>query len=69
MSETPKLQSNTDFEDDVLEQESKKKWYVFYTAPRAEKVIQQELDFRGYEVLSSHHKNIACLEKSPKENG
>lgn len=51
MSETLKLQSHTDFEEDVLEPESKKSWYVFYTSPRAEKVAQQELEFRGYEVF------------------
>jgi transcription antitermination factor NusG len=26
-------------------------WYVFYTAPRAEKVVQKELSNRGYEVF------------------
>ncbi|MEN8906727.1 MAG: UpxY family transcription antiterminator [Clostridiales bacterium] len=35
----------------MLEAESKKNWYVFYTAPRAEKVIKQELEFRSYEVF------------------
>lgn len=26
------------------------KWYVFYTAPRAEKVVQRELELRGYDA-------------------
>lgn len=35
----------------LLEPKSKKNWYVFYTAPRAEKVIQKELAFQAYEVF------------------
>lgn len=31
--------------------ESETHWYVFYTAPRAEKVVQKELSNRGYEVF------------------
>lgn len=30
---------------------SEPNWYVFYTAPRAEKVVQKELSNRGYEVF------------------
>ncbi len=51
MSITPKLYFHTGDRQDLLEPESKKKWYVFYTAPRAEKVVQQELEFRGFEVF------------------
>jgi transcription antitermination factor NusG len=31
--------------------ESETSWYVFYTAPRAEKIAQKELSNRGYEVF------------------
>jgi transcription antitermination factor NusG len=51
MSTTPKIHSHTGDREEVLEPESKKNWYVFYTSPRAEKVVQQELEFRGYEVF------------------
>jgi len=51
MSTTPKIHSHTGDREDVLEPESRKNWYVFYTSPRAEKVVQQELEFRGYEVF------------------
>ncbi len=67
MTETPKLQSYTNFEKDVLEPESKKNWYVFYTAPRAEKVIQQELDFRGYEVFLPITKTLRVWKNRQKK--
>lgn len=67
MPETPKLQSHTDFEEDVLEPESKKNWYVFYTAPRAEKVIQQELEFRGYEVFLPITKTLRIWKNRQKK--
>lgn len=51
MSTTPKFHSHSRDKEDVLEPEWKKDWYVFYTSPRAEKVAQQELEFRGYEVF------------------
>lgn len=35
----------------VLNPNTGRNWYVFYTAPRAEKVIQKELILRGYEVF------------------
>jgi transcription antitermination factor NusG len=34
-----------------LKIESETSWYVFYTAPRAEKVVQKDLSNRGYEVF------------------
>ncbi|MCG8411307.1 MAG: UpxY family transcription antiterminator [Bacteroidales bacterium] len=51
MSITSKFHSHTGDKEDVLVPESRKNWYVFYTSPRAEKVVQQELEFRGYEVF------------------
>ncbi len=38
-------------EDTIIAPDLKNKWYIFYTAPRAEKVVCQELARRGYEVF------------------
>ncbi len=67
MSETPKLHFITNFKEDVSEPRSKKNWYVFYTAPRAEKVIQQELDFRGYEVFLPITKTLRVWKNRQKK--
>ena len=67
MYETPKLQSDTNFVEDLLERESKKNWYVFYTAPRAEKVIRRELEFRGYEVFLPITKTLRIWKNRQKK--
>ena len=44
-------QTQTDVGSEISEHESKTNWYVFYTAPRAEKVAQRELSNKGYDVF------------------
>lgn len=51
MSTIPKFHSHSVDNEDLLETESKNNWYVLYTAPRAEKIVEQELGIRGYEVF------------------
>lgn len=36
---------------EILDRKAKTNWYVFYTAPRAEKVAHRELSTKGYEVF------------------
>ena len=67
MPETPKLQSDTNSEKYLLEPELKKSWYVFYTAPRAEKVIKQELEFIGYEVFLPITKTLRIWKNRQKK--
>lgn len=51
MSFSPNHYSGTDVEVNPIQTVSIKNWYVFYTAPRAEKVAQKELSDKGYEVF------------------
>jgi transcription antitermination factor NusG len=51
MYNTLEQPSQTDVGNYFLESKSKTNWYVFYTAPRAEKVAQRELSIKGYEVF------------------
>ena len=67
MSETPNQQSQTDVDEAILEPESKKNWYVFYTAPRAEKVVKKELSFRGYEVFLPTSKTLKIWKNRQKK--
>jgi len=67
MSETPYLQSRADVKEDLLGTESRKNWYVFYTAPRAEKVIQQDLSFQGYEVFLPITKTLRTWKNRQKK--
>ena len=46
-----KQQSQADAVNCTLRHYSKTNWYVFYTAPRAEKMVQRELSTKGYEVF------------------
>ncbi|WP_028981297.1 UpxY family transcription antiterminator [Sporocytophaga myxococcoides] len=51
MSTTFKQKSQMDVGISILEPTSKKNWYVFHTAPRAEKVVLRELSNKGYDVF------------------
>jgi transcription antitermination factor NusG len=51
MCNTLKQQSGMGVETEVFEHQGKRNWYVFYTAPRAERVAQRELSNKGYEVF------------------
>lgn len=51
MCNTLKQQPQTGVLAETLEHQVKRNWYVFYTAPRAEKVAQRELSNRGYDVF------------------
>ena len=50
MYNTLRQPSQTDAAE-IPEPQSKTNWYVFYTAPRAEKVAQRELLTKGYDVF------------------
>lgn len=39
------------FKGIFIKSKQKNNWYVLYTAPRAEKIAKQELEYRGYEVF------------------
>jgi transcription antitermination factor NusG len=45
----------------------KTNWYVFYTAPRAEKIVQQELYFQGYEVFLPRIKTLRIWKNRQKK--
>ena len=47
----PKQPSQPDVGNDLSEPFPKTNWYIFYTAPRAEKVVQRELLIQGYDVF------------------
>ena len=51
MTAKPKLHSKIYDKENILGPKSKRNWYVFYTTPRSEKIIQQELSYQGYEVF------------------
>lgn len=51
MYNTLEQQSRTDVGNETPEPKSKTNWYVFYTAPRAEKIVQRELTIKGYDVF------------------
>jgi len=42
-------------------------WYVFYTCPRAEKVVRQELIYRGYEVFLPAYKTLSYWKNRQKK--
>ncbi len=44
-----------------------KNWYVFYTAPRAEKVVCQELNRKGYEVFLPTVKSLRVWKNRQKK--
>ncbi len=67
MTITPKRYSHTDHGEVQLLNESKKNWYVFYTSPRAEKVVRQELDLRGYEVFLPITKKLRIWKNRQKK--
>ena len=64
---TPDQNSHIRDNDDLLVSESKKNWYVFYTSPRAEKVVKQELVFRGYEVFLPITKTLRTWKNRQKK--
>ncbi len=45
------LKPSATVKNELLKAKLTLNWYVFYTAPRAEKVVKNELLFRGYEVF------------------
>ncbi len=67
MSITTKHYSHVGDSEDLLVQDPKKNWYVLYTSPRAEKVVQQELDFRGYEVFLPITKKLRVWKNRQKK--
>lgn len=67
MSGTLNQQIQKNIDTDVLELDSKRNWYVFYTAPRAEKAIQKELYFRGYEIFLPMTKTLRIWKNRQKK--
>ncbi|MBL6449574.1 UpxY family transcription antiterminator [Fulvivirga sp. 29W222] len=51
MPQTPKQPFRMDDNGDPTGLDRKVNWYIFYTAPRAEKVVQKELLIKGYDVF------------------
>jgi transcription antitermination factor NusG len=51
MINTLTQQPHSDVVNRTLPHQLKTNWYVFYTAPRAEKMVQRELSTKGYEVF------------------
>ncbi|GAA3649430.1 UpxY family transcription antiterminator [Flavivirga jejuensis] len=51
----------------VLELKPNKNWYVFYTAPRAEKIVKQELSFQDYEVFLPVKKSLKTWKNRQKK--
>jgi len=47
--------------------ESKTNWYVFYTAPRAEKIAERELSSKGYEVFLPITKTVRVWNNRQKK--
>ncbi len=50
-----------------LTKHAEKQWYVFYTAPRAEKVACKELENRGYEVFLPIMKTLRVWKNRQKK--
>lgn len=67
MTQAPNSQHFTGAAGILFEPESKKNWYVFYTAPRAEKIIQKELSFQGYEVFLPQIKTLRIWKNRQKK--
>jgi transcription antitermination factor NusG len=67
MNESFNMQSQTDIEEAVLAPVANKNWYVFYTAPRAEKVVQQELTYLGYAVFLPTIKTLRIWKNRQKK--
>ncbi|ELR72052.1 Transcriptional activator RfaH [Fulvivirga imtechensis AK7] len=51
MPNTKRTTSQPDVGNDLSEPDPKTNWYIFYTAPRAEKVVQKDLLMQGYDVF------------------
>ena len=52
MFDLPSLNSNEKtLKKNTINNDLQKNWYVFYTAPRAEKIVNQELIYKGFEVF------------------
>jgi transcription antitermination factor NusG len=50
-----------------LKRNNLRNWYVFYTAPRAEKKVHQELFHRGYEVFLPKTKTLRIWKNRQKK--
>ena len=61
------FQPNIVVKKKVLEPRLKKNWYVFYTAPRAEKVVLRELSFQGYEAFLPITKTLRVWKNRQKK--
>lgn len=67
MSRPLKQPSQMDVGDDLSELDLKTNWYIFYTAPRAEKVAQRELLIKGYEVFLPMTKTLRVWNNRQKK--
>ena len=63
MFTTPEKQPQDVLDDPA----SKTNWYVFYTAPRAEKVVQRELSTKGYDVFLPITKTLRVWKNRQKK--
>ncbi len=61
------VKSANDIEKVKSKAELKRHWYIFYTAPRAEKKIQQELSLQGYEVFLPVSKTLRTWKNRQKK--
>lgn len=52
---------------DISERQAKTNWYVFYTAPRAEKVAHRELSNKGYESFLPMTKSLRTWNNRQKK--
>jgi transcription antitermination factor NusG len=60
-------QSPRDVENDLLKRRSKTNWYVFYTAPRAEKIAHRELSMKGYDAFLPMTKTVRVWNNRQKK--
>ena len=67
MPHTPKQPFRMDVSNDMSERKRKTDWYIFYTAPRAEKVAQKELLIRGYDVFLPMTKTLRVWNNRQKK--
>ncbi|KAA1246240.1 UpxY family transcription antiterminator [Aquimarina sp. RZ0] len=67
MQEIPNIHLHMDMERDISKPKLNKNWYVFYTAPRAEKIVHHELSSQGYEVFLPIKKTLRIWKNRQKK--
>ncbi|MCD7962080.1 MAG: UpxY family transcription antiterminator [Rikenellaceae bacterium] len=67
MSENYYLESQSDSLKRSAKEELNKNWFVFYTAPRAEKIVEKELFLQGYDVFLPVTKTLRTWKNRQKK--